>query len=162
MFVAATMRRVHRTTRRTMSCQASVSRRWTQIIRGGEDRTTRECKIEATFRARWWRVREWQRKLSHLAMPHSRHVLYARARRKTNFLCTEYSILLTLVLLSVSLAHWDTIHDTRHNGACVYPAHWVTRITQIGQARPLFCPPWGVSAAKCWNPLGRQGWTPDI
>jgi len=63
--VAATMRAA----RRTLSCQASASRRWTQIIHGGEDRTTRRCKVAigATFRTHWWRVREWQRKIFRLA-----------------------------------------------------------------------------------------------
>ena len=61
---AATMRRVHRVARKTLSCQASAPRRWTQTIRGGENRG---CKIiEATFRAHWWRVREWQQ-ISYLA-----------------------------------------------------------------------------------------------
>jgi len=41
--VAAMMRRMHRVIRRTLSCQASASRRWTQTIRGGEDRATRGC-----------------------------------------------------------------------------------------------------------------------
>jgi len=49
--VAATMRRVHRAARRTLSCQASASRRWTQTIRGGEYCATRGCKVAigATF-----------------------------------------------------------------------------------------------------------------
>jgi len=51
--VAVTMRRVHRAARRTLSCQASAPRCWTQTIRGGEDRATRGCKVAigATFRA---------------------------------------------------------------------------------------------------------------
>jgi len=44
--VAATMRRA---ARRTLSCQASAPRRWTQTIRGGEDRATRGCKLERRF-----------------------------------------------------------------------------------------------------------------
>jgi len=43
--VAATMRRVHQATRRTLSCQAIAPRRWTQTIRGGEDRAIRGYKI---------------------------------------------------------------------------------------------------------------------
>jgi len=41
-------------------CRAKHPRRWTQTIRGGEDRTIRGCKVAigATFRAHWWRVRE--------------------------------------------------------------------------------------------------------
>ena len=36
-------------------CRTSAPRRWTQTIRGGEDRATHACKvaIEATFRAHW-------------------------------------------------------------------------------------------------------------
>ena len=60
--MAATMRRMHRAARRTLSCQASASHHWIQTICGDENRATCGCKvgIEATFRARWWRVREWR------------------------------------------------------------------------------------------------------
>jgi len=95
-------------------------------------------------------------KLPRLAMPHSRHVLCAGKAQNEFSLHrvprTEYSTLLTLVLLSVSLAHWDTVHDARHNGACVHPAHWVTRITQVGQARSLFCPLWGSAQRSAETP----------
>jgi len=51
----AWLQRVHRAARRTLSCQASALRRWTQTIRGDEDRVTRGCKVAigATFRAHW-------------------------------------------------------------------------------------------------------------
>jgi len=72
--VTATMRRVHWVAWRTLLCQASASCRWTQIIRGDEDRTIHGCKVAigATFRTHW-RICEWQRKISRLARDR-RHV----------------------------------------------------------------------------------------